>query len=60
MKKWYLSKTIWISLAEIVVGAVFAAKDSLDDKTGVALIIVGAVQAVLRLITNTGVEKKVL
>jgi len=51
-KSWWESKTIWVAICEVVVGCVFTVGETLPDTTGVALIITGAVQAVLRLVTG--------
>jgi len=54
-KPWWKSKTIWVSICEVVVGCVFAVGETIPDTAGVALIITGAVQAVLRLVTGKSI-----
>lgn len=55
-KKWYLSKTLWISLAAICtgIGTYVTGEQNLQE---LMLAVMGAVFAILRLFTNSSVTK---
>ena len=56
-KKWYTSKTIWIAILEIGVGAVFAGIEAVPDWTAIAMIAFGAGHTILRIITGQPIGK---
>ena len=55
-KPWYWSKTILTGIAEEVIGAVLTIKEAVvageAEPTGIALIVVGTLQIILRLVTK--------
>ncbi len=54
-KKWYKSKMIWINVL-VIVGGVLTALAG-DLQTGGTLTIAGVVNAILRVVTKTGLTK---
>ncbi|UCG55015.1 MAG: hypothetical protein JSV32_02015 [Dehalococcoidia bacterium] len=50
-KSWYKSKTIWISILEVVAGVSMGLKGLLE--TGIAISILAVVQIILRVITSS-------
>jgi hypothetical protein len=58
---WYKSKTLWVAIAEIIVGAIYGGiqtyQGSDDLRAAIILVISGVLQGALRLITTTPIGK---
>lgn len=57
------SKTMWFSLALVVLGAIFDnfsyLQSILDPKTyGISIVCIGAIVAILRFVTNSSLDEK--
>lgn len=56
MKPWYLSKTIWVGIAEIIAGvSLGVVEKEIVGAIGITMAICGAIQSILRLVTGTEV-----
>ena len=54
-KKWYLSKTIWLS-ALIIIGGVAEYIAGLPPGVAIPTILAGAINVVVRLLTKTAID----
>jgi len=58
-KKWYRSKTMWVSIATAVVGILMAVSESIQDnggEAGVLITIIGVVNGLLRYVTSQPIK----
>lgn len=58
-KRWFYSKTIWSGVAEAIIGGVFQIQEGWDvaSPAGIALMVIGTIQVILRLITTDPIGK---
>jgi hypothetical protein len=54
-KKWYESRTLWVSLLQVIIGVLTAAQGELE--VGSTLTISGILMAYMRTITSSAVAK---
>ena len=58
-KKWYQSKTLWLSIATAVVGILMEISDSITEaggEAGVLITIVGVMNGLLRYVTSQPIK----
>ena len=59
MKRWYQSKTMWVAILTVILGGLEATGviDAIPESyQGAALALVGALNAVLRMVTSEAIE----
>jgi len=58
-KKWYESKTMWVSIIVAFAGILTAVSDSMSAQgveTGIIMTVIGVVNGLLRVVTSSAIE----
>jgi hypothetical protein len=58
-KKWYESKTLWLSIATSIVGILMAISESVQEtggNNGVLVTVIGILNGILRYVTSQPIE----